>query len=269
MVSLRAPGYANISCNNYNIIRTISRHIQNLGIFNVWDIFKTLSKVYDEPYWEFWRCQSGLFRHFQGYSGTFSNIQKCPEIMRDIKSYSGIIEAYESYSDIFKTLCKHGIYEACHIQNPGTFRTRGIFKSLSNMQNDQVYSESWHSQNSLFQHFQGYLGIFSNIEVCLPILIGAQLGKVGEVSPTHFWRSKKVPSFWRKGLDSAHLRIKCSIQNVIFGASRRKNPKVFPQLAFLFLSVFNEIFIEVPLFHETSPALKNLFLSACTQALFF
>ena len=106
--------------------------------------------------------------------------------MRDIKSYSGIIEAYESYSDIFKTLCKHGIYEACHIQNPGTFRTRGIFKSLSNMQNDQVYSESWHSQNSLFQHFQGYLGIFSNIEVCLPILIGAKLGRVGEVSPAHF-----------------------------------------------------------------------------------
>ena len=41
--------------------------------------------------------QNSLFRHFQGYSGTFSNIQPCSGTLRDIKSYWGI-------SVIFKTL---------------------------------------------------------------------------------------------------------------------------------------------------------------------
>ena len=51
----------------------------------------------------------------------------------------------------------------CRIQNPGLFRTLGIFKSLWNMYDDQVYSEPLHSQNSLFKHFKGYLArhIFS------------------------------------------------------------------------------------------------------------
>ena len=39
--------------------------------------------------------QKILFRQFQAYSGTFSNIQPCSGILRDIvKAYSGIIEAY-------------------------------------------------------------------------------------------------------------------------------------------------------------------------------
>ena len=46
------------------------------------------------------------------------------------------------------------------ILNPGLFRTRGIFKRLWNMSDDQADSEPWHSQNSLFKHFQAYLGIF-------------------------------------------------------------------------------------------------------------
>ena len=46
--------------------------------------------------------------------------------------------------------------QPCDIQNPGLLRTGGIFKSLSNVQDDQAYSEPWHSQNSLFRHYQGY-----------------------------------------------------------------------------------------------------------------
>ena len=68
-----------------------------------------------------------------------------------------------------------------HIQNPDTFRTQGIFKSLSNMQDGQSYSEAWrnnfygHSQNSLFKHFQGYLEIFRDIDANSATLTGAQL----------------------------------------------------------------------------------------------
>ena len=41
---------------------------------------------------------------------------------------------------------------------------------------------------------------------------------------------------------------------------------MFPSRALL-ACVFDEMFIEVPLLHETSPALKNVCLHACTQAL--
>ena len=36
---------------------------------------------------------SGIFRHIQGYSTIFT-IQPFPGILRDIRAYSGIIEAY-------------------------------------------------------------------------------------------------------------------------------------------------------------------------------
>ena len=41
------------------------------------------------------------------------------------------------------------------------------------MQDDNEYSDPQHSQNSLFKHFQGYLGIFKDIDATLT---GAQLG---------------------------------------------------------------------------------------------
>ena len=44
------------------------------------------------------------------------------------------------------------------------------------MSDDQAYSEPWHSQNSLFKHFQGYLGIFRDNDVYSATLTGAQLG---------------------------------------------------------------------------------------------
>ena len=61
-----------------------------------WNLtFKTLSNMrhIENP----GNSQNSLFRHFQGYSGTFSNIQPCSGTLRDIKSYWGI-------SVIFKTL---------------------------------------------------------------------------------------------------------------------------------------------------------------------
>ena len=43
---------------------------------------------------------------------------------------------------------------------------------------------------------------------------------------------------------------------------------MFPFAAF-FLCVFDKMFIEVPYLDEISPALKNFWLHACTQTLFF
>ena len=60
---------------------------------------------------------------------------------------------------------------------------------------DHAYSEPWYSQNSLFKHFQGYLGIFMNIDAYLATLTGVQLGDERETSPALFEDRKKCPDF--------------------------------------------------------------------------
>ena len=77
----------------------------------------------------FLKSHSDRFRHihaFPAYS----------EISRHNQAYSGIIQAYSgpcltlSYSEIW------------HIHNPGTFKTRGIFRTL-------VYPKPWYIQNQI------------------------------------------------------------------------------------------------------------------------
>ena len=105
--------------------------------------------------------------------------------LRNIEPYSGVTEAYgakQTYSELSGTLA----YTTGHIQNPGSFRTGGIFKSLPNISDEHAYSEPWHSQNSLFNHFQGYLGILRDIDSYSAALAGAQLGR------------KKLPDFGKK-----------------------------------------------------------------------
>ena len=113
------------------------------------------------------------------------------------------------------------------------------------MSDDQAYSEPWHSQNSLFKRFPGYLGIFRDIDAYSATLTGAQLKGRGEASPTLFENRKKYPDFGKKGPDSVHLWVKFSIQNIFLRASRRKNFKMFPCGA-LFPCVFDKMFIKVP-----------------------
>ena len=79
-----------------------------------------------------------------------------------------------------------------HIQNPGLFRIRGIFKSLSNIKDDQAYSEPWHIQNSLLKHFQGYLVIFRDTGAYSATLTGAKTrGGRGEASFALFKNRKR------------------------------------------------------------------------------
>ena len=51
---------------------------------------------------------------------------------------------------------------------------------------DQAYSEPWHSQNSLFEHFHEYLGIFRDINAHSATSTCMQLSGRGEACPALF-----------------------------------------------------------------------------------
>ena len=76
--------------------------------------------------------------------GIFLHIRTYPGIFRHIHGYSRIIQAY---SEPCVTLtCS----ELWYIQNPGIFKTRGIFRTL-------VYPKLWHIQNpGIFRKTEAY-----------------------------------------------------------------------------------------------------------------
>ena len=59
------------------------------------------------------------------------------------------------------------------------------------MEDDQAYSQPWHSQNSLFKHFQGYLGIFKDIDVHSATLRGAQIREMWRGLPFSVLKIRK------------------------------------------------------------------------------
>ena len=64
----------------------------------------------------------------------------------------------------------------------------------------------WHSQNSWFNYFQGYLGILRDIDAYSATLIGAQLGGRGarEVFPALFENPKQRSCFGNEGPDCVY-----------------------------------------------------------------
>ena len=72
-----------------------------------------------------------ITKAIQADFGIFEHIAACSDRSRDIQS------------DIIRHI--QNPVQAWHIQNPGKFRTRGIFRTL-------VYSEPWHVQNQ--RHIQ-------------------------------------------------------------------------------------------------------------------
>ena len=78
---------------------------------------------------------------------------------------------------------------------------------------------------------------------------------------------KKYPSFGKNCPVCVHLWVKFSF-NEALRISWRKSKKIFPREA-LPLYVVHEVFIEVPLFQETCPALKNSWLRVCNFRLNF
>ena len=69
------------------------------------------------------------------------------------------------------------------------------------MWDDHAYLEPWHSQNCLFKCFQGYFGIFRDIDGNLATLSFVELGSKGEASPTLSENRKIFPDFGKKGPD--------------------------------------------------------------------
>ena len=81
----------------------------------------------------------------------------------------------------------------------------------------------------------------------------------GRGFPCRFYKSLKVPWFWKKRPDIANLWVKISIQNVVLRVSRRKNSKTFP----FFSRFLTKCLSKCPDFPKTSSALKNFWLRAC------
>ena len=48
-----------------------------------------------------------------------------------------------------------------------------------------------------------------------------------EISLALFWKSKKVPWFWKKGRNCVHFLVESSIPNIFLRASNRKSSKFF------------------------------------------
>ena len=119
--------------------------------------------------------------------------------------------------------------QQCLMQNSDLFRTQGIFKSQSNMSDDQPYSEPCIVRPVYSSIFKD---IFRDIDAYSTTRTSAQLRGRGEASPVLFENRKRYPDFAKKGLDYFHFWVKFFIENIILKVSRRKNSKMFPCEAF-------------------------------------
>ena len=149
----------------------------------------------------------------------------------------------------------------CHIQNPGLFRTSWVLESSSkacqickmimHIQSPSIIRTVCSSIFRVFRLAQGYWYIFSHIHRTHRCATGGIRGG----PPLLFLKSKKCPDFEKKGLDC--VEFKFAIQNVVLRLFRTKIPKCFPVAP-------------LALVLQPSPsALKNFWLSTCTQVLFF
>ena len=111
--------------------------------------------------------------------------------------------------------------------------------------------------------FSWFIGKSVFIWNIIQLYSGEQLGGKGKRPLSFFENRKKVPRFWKKSLDCVHPWLKFPTWNAVLRASRRGNFKIFPYGDFILL-VVDEIFIEEPLFLETSPSLKKSWLRAYT-----
>ena len=103
--------------------------------------------------------QSNSLRHFQAFSGILRNIQPCSGIFRDTGAYRSICRHYwgvwnhnQTYSELCLTHTSMSFRTVAYLELEASSKVCGKCKI-----DDQAYSEHWHSQNSLFKHFQGYI----------------------------------------------------------------------------------------------------------------
>ena len=79
-----------------------------------------------------------------------------------------------------------------------------------------------------FFNFQGYLGIFRDIDAYSATHTGTQLGGEGRPPLSYLNMENKFSDFGKKGpTDYVHIWVKFSIQNVVLRIPWRKNSKMF------------------------------------------
>ena len=144
-------------------------------MFQSWEIRKRYSwlnivkgihsYVLHQSYSEFWHTHSSvyssIFRYIQAYSALL-----CIDMFRHVETLLRNIQAHSSIFSL--TLASRVTYsQPCHIPSPGILWTGSIFKTLWTF--DQASSETCHSENSLFRHYQtifSIFGIFCNPRIC-------------------------------------------------------------------------------------------------------
>ena len=134
-------------------------------------------------------------------------------------------------------------------RNTDTFRTWGIFKSLSEL---------------CIQVFKIYLRIFKDIHAYSHRYTTKREG--GDLL-CPFLKIGKSGLILGNKSDCVHLWVKFSIENVALWVSRRKNSKMFPCGTF-FVVFLTKSVSKCSYFHKSSRPLKNFWLRACTQAIF-
>ena len=111
-------------------------------------------------------------KHFQENSGTFGNIQRCSDMLRDIKVYWGIFRQFsgklsriQTYSELCVTFANS---QLCHIQNLAYLELKTSSKTCKTCKNNKhiqsprlvrtVYSSIF---KQIFRDIQEHQSIFS------------------------------------------------------------------------------------------------------------
>ena len=140
--------------------------------------------------------------------------------------YWGIWSHHQTYSEFCVTLA----YTIVPYSEPWLIlNSRHLQKPVKHERLSGIL-ETWHSKKSLFKHFQGYLGLFRDIDAYSATLTGhTQLERRGEASPALFKIKEKCPDFEKKGPDYINLWVEFSIKNLVLRISRKKTPECFPK----------------------------------------
>ena len=162
--------------------------------------------------------------------------------------------------------------------NPCTYN-RNIFRNLVHLEPDvsleacQTCHVIRHIQragivrtvySSTFKDFQGYSGILMYIQ---PHSQARNYRRIGEASLIFFENRKKVPCFFKKGLDCVHLGVKFSMENVI--VSRKKKRQNVSLCGLFFLWFLTKCLSKCPSSTKPFPIQNIFWLHNCTQTLFF
>ena len=134
--------------------------------------------------------QNSLFRHLLTYSATFSNIQPCAAILRNIMTWSHNNKTYSK-------LCLTLVYTTVPNSEPWLIQILKHLQQSAMIMHIQSPSIVRTVHSSIFKDTQAQPGILLHISTTVA---GVQLGRRGEAFLALFENQKSVPIFERKAL---------------------------------------------------------------------